>query len=114
MTAELVAFLNARLDEREELAQAEADMAAEFFPPEQATLEYGWYRHTKRRTSGGSGTSFAPGAPSPTEVLADIAAKRAIVNRCTMAVGFDLAAAVLKDLTTPYAEHRDYQPEWRP
>lgn len=53
----------------------------------------------------------------PARVLADVEAKRRIVERCS-AVGAmmpseHLAQGVLHLLAQPYADHADFLPEWR-
>jgi hypothetical protein len=91
MTADLVAFLNARLDETQAKAE-ESDS---------------WY--------------WAP------IVLADIAAKRRIVKAVDQAMfmhitqpsevtsaGLGALTLVALCLALPYADHEDYQPEWKP
>lgn len=60
----------------------------------------------------------------PARVLAELEAKRAIVAQCAPlldeapcdvdAAGADLADDVLRLLALPYAEHSDYQQEWKP
>lgn len=64
----------------------------------------------------------------PTRVLADVAAKRRIVDECAywcektesgvdypaLADRFEVAMGVLRLLALPYADHPDYDEEWRP
>jgi len=54
----------------------------------------------------------------PARVLAECEAKRRIVADLAPFLGETplgyLAAQVLEDLAAPYADHPDYQPEWRP
>jgi hypothetical protein len=51
----------------------------------------------------------------PARVLADIAAKRAIVEVCTveLRMGCSTAWSVLLRLAAPYTEHPDFDPAWR-
>lgn len=111
---ELIAFLNARLDEDE---QAAADAAA--------ILGDGdwWRRHTFVAYSEPNGTpeqvSHHIARHDPARVLADVAAKRAIVAACAYNLeyeeyGYTLAERVLRALALPYADHEDYKPHWRP
>lgn len=101
---ELIAFLNERLAEDERLAIAARDEP-----------ETGWWwsedaesapeRHIARH--------------DPARVLADVAAKRAIVAACAYNLeyeeyGHTLAERVLRALALPYADHEDYKPHWRP
>jgi hypothetical protein len=54
----------------------------------------------------------------PARVLADVAAKRAILNAAVMLLVDDAedeeAAEIVKNLALPYADHPDYQESWRP
>ena len=68
----------------------------------------------------GSGFPFANAqhiaAHDPARVLADIAAKRAIVAHYVYMLGDDLAEylePLLHMLAAPYATHPDFKPEWR-
>ena len=51
----------------------------------------------------------------PARVLADIAAKRAIVEVCTveLRMGCSTAWSVLLRLAAPHTEHPDFDPAWR-
>lgn len=64
---------------------------------------------------------------SPSRVLADVAAKRAIVQECDKYItayqeatgphpghGGPLGWRMLKTLAAVYSDHQDYLPEWRP
>lgn len=76
--SDLVEWLTKILDEDEKPAREEKELADEVYDRPAFTVDYQWARMTKH-TSGGWGSSFAPGAPSPDAVLADIAAKRAVI-----------------------------------
>jgi Family of unknown function (DUF6221) len=114
---DLLAFLRERLDEDEQVAQAALDIDARVFAPPEFTVTYQWARMT-RHQSGGRGTGFEPGAPSPARVLADVAAHRAIVDwidgeladDATQQMPWDLAC----HLAAVHADHPDFREEWRP
>lgn len=91
---ELIAFLRARLAEDEKAAHAWLP----FGNPDAADRE-----HIARH--------------DPARVLADVAAKRAIVRACAHNLefeeyGYTLAERTLRALAQPYSEHEDYKPHW--
>lgn len=81
-------FLTARYDEREAAARASETKVWASTVAEQAHIALN----------------------DPAYVLADIAAKRAIVELHGTSVGMD---AVLDLLAQPFAEHADFDPAWR-
>ncbi|MEV6105728.1 DUF6221 family protein [Streptomyces sp. NPDC051940] len=100
MTDDLIAWLRARLDEEEHIAQAT-----------QAERD-GWY--------GREAAEYLPRADvahitrhSPTQVLAEVETKRAIVDYIMRECDGKLSH-VLRLLALPYAWHNDYRPEWLP
>ncbi|OPC84203.1 hypothetical protein B4N89_27665 [Embleya scabrispora] len=123
MTGDLMVFLTARLDERERWARAaipgpwHADGGSVYttHPTDEVT---GY--------CGGNADHIA--AHDPARVLRDVAAQRAIIGwhfvqydvptdgtwvqvcRC----GYDAPCATLRHLAAVYADHPDYQGEWRP
>lgn len=79
---DLAAWLTNVWDEQEAAAKAEVDMVAYVYDrPEDVGVQvsYEWVRFTKH-PRGGTGSLFAYGAPSPTQVLARIAADRKILD----------------------------------
>jgi len=111
----IVEFLTARLDEAERPARLEKQLADDFFGDAEFTVEYQWARMTKH-TNGSYGSSFSKGAPSPEFILADIAAKRAIVEVTErwMAAGYPTLDVQLRILASVYSDHPDYRQEWKP
>lgn len=122
----LTDFLLARIGEREALALSAQAEVAVFLNDPQCSVEWWWAVHTKY-PSGGSGTSFIRSAlpDAPADVLAECAAKRAIVTQWVDAAGapdWDRDAGwraagledALKELAAVYADHPDYREEWRP
>jgi hypothetical protein len=115
--SDLVAFLTARLDE----------------------IESGWKAHRRREREGDLETLFHFGRPLAEELLADIAAKRRIVELHTdtenhahgcpgrgalddewhvIEAGQPLTLVypcpTLRLLASVYADHSDYREEWKP
>jgi len=74
----LTEFLEARIGEVEAPAKAEVKLVAKVYDGSGFTIAYQWSRLTEQ-VSGGWGSSFAPGAPTPQQVLAECEAKRRIV-----------------------------------
>lgn len=107
---DLIAFLRARLDEDEQGAQQELALLREFPYPDDFQVEYQWVRMA-RHPHGGVSTSHAPGAPTPTRVLAEVKAKRRILDGFQWEGQEARAIALLAEV---YADHPDYRPEWRP
>jgi uncharacterized protein DUF6221 len=114
-TAELVAWLNAQLDDDERVARAAT-------PGPWQWVELGGRVKLALVADGRPWQMVLPSATpdvypqvadaahiarhDPTRVLADIAAKRAILPY--------LADRVLRHLATAYADRPGYQPEWAP
>ncbi|MGW4123940.1 hypothetical protein [Nocardia sp. NPDC004711] len=98
----IAAFIEARLTEREAAAHEALDLE-KFFPPGEFDLEYQWVRFVRRRVRsvrrpGGDramSSNFAPGAPSPREVLCECAAWRTSVDSSARRI------AQVGDITTP-------------
>ena len=104
---ELIAFLNARLDEDEQAATM--DPAQALWQQDITDRPDEFYRETYDHIA----------RHDPARVLADVAAKRAIVAACAYNLeyeeyGHTLAERVLRALALPYADHEDYKPHWRP
>lgn len=129
--SDLIEWLTQIWDEQEKSASEEVELTQHVYDRSEFTVEYQWARMTKH-ASGGYGSSFAPGAPSPTEVLAKIAADReilALYQKAWSGLTFDdpqpegaewllghrwgLAEAV-RLLALPYADRDGYDEEWRP
>lgn len=121
-------YLLARYAEEEREARESVTVETRFADAG-CEITYGWARHTKH-PSGGQGVGFMPGAPSPQHVLADIAAKRAIVGMhepyrwivglgCRVCIASDLTpfpdypCPTLLALLQPYAGRPDFDPSWR-
>ena len=132
--SDLVAFLRARLDEDERVAlaaaeesrtwtrQSHCDYSVPNLPIDDHTLWFG------DRIVGEVGFGDGEMRPAeaehiarhdPARVLAEVDAKRRIVDRCEHYqtyedYGWALADEVLSLLALPYADHPDYREEWRP
>lgn len=125
--ADIAAWLTAIWDEQETAAREEVEMVAEYFPADRG---YSWkYRWSRQIWHGGlaSNLSTMPGAPSPTEVLARIAADRQIL---AMYIAYrdapermvDVRAdswwraldEVVRLLALPHAARPGYNENWRP
>lgn len=101
---ELVNFLRARLDADERVARAAS--------AESWADEYGEFRSR-------GGDNFAHVLRhDPARVLAEVEAKRRIVDLCDTETpetgGLPLAIRTLRLLALPYADHPDYDEAWRP
>lgn len=134
--SDLMAFLNARLDEDEMAAKA----CAEVYPSPWEISDRGWVAKVRADEPNFWVVAELEQHPSvdgwlgdrldhiarhdPNRVLADIAAKRRIVeeyeavreanadsdiDRCLVSS----LSACLRSLATVYADHPDYQPEWK-
>ena len=128
----IAAFLLARYDEAEQRARATAYSQA-------SSVEDSWSVRQKDRRDEMSWAVYSQGkyvkasdlyeadarhiaAHDPVSVLADIAAKRDVVSLCLQilddtAIGLKteaFAVATLKLLARPFAQHPDYQEDWRP
>jgi hypothetical protein len=109
----LVAFLKARLDEDARIAQQ---------------ADWGTRQHSEAFVTSVSSPGIAPlFGLSPSRALAEIEAKRRIIEQFTMihlptewtdagpAVGAYVKMQwVLKYLALPYADHPEYREEWKP
>ncbi len=141
MTADLMAFLRARLDEDERIAQAvlgapwvrREDVAGVHADDATADRPKGSAVADCRRVPGGyeHGVALAEHIVrhQPSRVLADVAARRAILNlyeepeasaalpdsanRFTSSIQRHVMGEVLPHLALPYASHPDYREEWR-
>ena len=128
----LTDFLLARIAEDEASAREAAEIDQEVFGSKDGcVIDYLWARMVTY-PSGGRGHTFAPGAPTPAQVLAECEAKRRIVEHCTEQAAkcpeddwpadgdmswaplADNARHLLRLMTLPYADHPDYREEWRP
>jgi len=131
----IVEFLEARIAEDEAVAKAEVDLISATYGkvPGEFEIHYGWARHTEHVENGAQGASFAPGAPEPARVLREVAAKRAIIEAADEASDLDMSVdndrrvgcrdmteepylgdVILRALAAPYADHPDFNEEWRP
>lgn len=97
--SELVEFLKARLDEAEKLAVLAKD--------EWCMVDF------NGQDNGEFGFSVAP-----TRILADVAAKWAIIDICATGFGdyyFDgISWEIIRHLASAYSDHPDFQDAWRP
>ncbi|MGV9666951.1 DUF6221 family protein [Nocardia niigatensis] len=122
--------MEARLAEREAAAN-EAIELEKYFAPSEFDLEYQWVRFVHRRVRsvrrpGGDralSSSFAPGAPSPREVLRQCAALRTMLAAYRAAdhdtdYGADptewaaLRDKVIIPMAAIWSTHQGYQQEW--
>lgn len=123
---EVVAFVEAALAEQEGHARFALDLQAREPDPESWTYRYEWVRHSRFLPSGGDGSMFLPGAPSPDQVLREVAAKRRLLlmagawhrdnptggpRDCAIGVAI---AMVLADLASMYSTRPGYRSEWAP
>lgn len=76
---DLATWLRAQLDDDERVAQAEVDLLRDYPYPADFRVEYQWVRMA-RHPHGGTSTTFAPGAPTPARVLAEVDAKRKLID----------------------------------
>lgn len=142
MTADLTAFLRACIDDDERLALAVENSvgthrAGEMYDDGSGTAtndafpSYPWGAEAPE-------LSFMAGPGHPARVLADVQAKRAILDEhkpwrgeqegtgvyCSTCVGYPIDShgqigvawpcRTVRLLMLPLADHVDYQPEWRP
>jgi len=130
-TVDLADWLIQIWDEEEEAARFALDLTERAYPADEFDIEWRWARLSSHKTSGGGGSSFEPGAPSPASVLARIAADRKILARyeraCARADDPNESALVRNDwgviastyetvlceLASPYADHPGFREEWR-
>lgn len=111
-------YLLARYAEEERDAR-EAVTVEAVFRDRDCQISYAWQRVTKN-PGGGMGFGVMPGAPSPHFVLADIAAKRAIVKLhpemlecCQGCAAETFPCRTLLALLQPYADRPDFDARWR-
>jgi hypothetical protein len=120
---DLIAFLCARLDEDEALAQAVIqavgpERSGEPFTDGSGIAEvdsypsYPYGQHAEE-------LAFMAGPGHPARVLAEAEAKRRMVDECVSTLGdnddgYWPAKQTLRLLALPYADHPDYREEWRP
>lgn len=136
MTHDLAAFLRARLDDDEQAAHKAAALCG--CHPESPSWTFGdestdgrilvvndphpdVRRKLSRRWNGSYGGLFTAEhivRHDPTRILAEVKAKRRIIDRYenydTDAPELDVPRSVLEALALPYADHPDYQELWRP
>lgn len=122
---DLIAFLNARLDEREAKALDAVQESPTWGYDYQGLVEGGdnvWSGLTEFSRHGDQLGEFIA-ANDPAFVLADVAAKRQIINLAYSKCGADSAYAdgwddaalwAAKALALPDAGHPDYREEWKP
>lgn len=116
MSADLLAFLRARLDEDEQIARA-----ATPGPWKKAWGEVRLGEETWTRLDNQSKRDTAADAEhivrfDPACVLVEVEAKRALLDDLDHGGG-DMAEArwlVIRHLASVYAHHLDYREEWRP
>lgn len=102
-------FLLARISEREAWARAADDLDREFPRGDGQPYDYQWVRLSPLSST------FAQGAPSPGDVLAECVAKRRIVERPgwvtdpAYKLGIEYA---IRALASVYVDHPDYRAEW--
>ena len=136
MTDDLVAFLRARLDEDEQAARAASPgpwrvdsetYAEKISDAKDADVVAGGRWGGEASVFESTEDALHIARHDPTRVLAEVDAKRRIIDQFTMielpdqsngdtaAVGaYAKMAAVLRLLTLPHAAHNDYRPEWAP
>ena len=111
--SDVVAFLNARLDEDESDAQF-AIQLQDHYPDDEFDVDYKWAMmttdHGPRPTKG---ATYVDGAPSPQRVLREVEAKRTILNLFdTYRPTSQPLQDVLLELAAVYSNHPDYRQEW--
>jgi hypothetical protein len=110
VTADLVAFLNARLDEDEQIAQATCcpDWTDEGWKvlDSNAALDEGLVAQTVQFQTDADHIARW----DPARVLADVQAKRQILEHEDM-WGED--STILQFLAQPFADHPDFDPSWK-
>lgn len=105
----LVEFLKARLDEDEADAGLSLRFVEEVLKPYES--------RDRRRTRNPASSATLEMEARAKRILAEAAAKRAIVERCVYCMehedyGHWLAAEALRLLAQPYRDHPDYRQEW--
>lgn len=135
MTADLIAFLRARLDEDEAVARGTTvpldwhqgpgdddpewvgDEMVLMWPPEFHTpCEQD--KHWRGLTAEPAGLAAHIARHDPARVLREVDAKRRIVTEAAEyqagIYGYPEMKTVLRLLALPFADHPDYRQEWRP
>jgi hypothetical protein len=117
--SEIVEFLEARIDEDEVLASAALAHEQLYADDGGFDISYQWARMTVHQESGGHGSAFAPGCPSPARVLRECTAKREILKDWELYkdeefpdFGGGYASAMddtIQSLAAAYADHPDYR-----
>ncbi len=117
----LVEFLRARLDEDEAAARA--------VEPLGHSVDMGGRRNDDRFAHGRMGFASEDGMPrtlpdggasahfarhDPARVLAEVEAKRRILEWAPIDLGEGHSTHIFRLLALPYADHPDYREEWRP
>lgn len=131
MTADLTAFLRACIDDDERLALAVENSvgthrAGEMYDDGSGTATYDAFPSYPWGAEAPE-LPFMAGPGHPARVLADVQAKRAIIEHCTRTIanaswdppGIDpytvpAIAHVLRLLASAYSDHPDYSPGWKP
>jgi hypothetical protein len=136
--ADLVGFLRARIDADEAAARAATEdpgMSAEWYEQTSGCLDIGLPNHGGQDWTdyvwpqGDSRVTRYIARWDPARVLAEVAAKRAIVDLCAQWLSYgpikdweldrvdaalvDAAPDLLRQLVQPYADHPDFDPTWR-
>lgn len=120
---ELVAWLRQQLDDDERMARAAADNGAEWRYSDSGIYPSNKSRHPGALVVGGYGyLDEAYGEHiarhDPARVLADVDAKRRILDQCADVWAHDRVEAfaedVLRLLALAYADRPGYRGEWRP
>lgn len=116
----LVRFLRARLDEDEQAAHAAFSGQAD---PENGwgAERSEWYRHTTITPHVGMIHEAVQADHvvrwNPARVLREVEAKRQLIEMCAESLGSyeesGFATQTLMRLALPYADHPDYNPDWR-
>lgn len=128
----LVEFLRARLDERETVAQRALTAVRRWPKSQPPPWEVARLLHSQLPRSAGHLEAWE-GRETPADVLAEVEAKRRIVNECEdaqrnaavptpeqlatqehWAVIARTYEYVLRQLALPHAEHPEYREEWAP
>jgi hypothetical protein len=129
---DLAAWLTEIWDEAEKAARFTVELTEHSYPADEFQIHWGWSRLTTHRTNGSGGASLALGAPSPSEVIARIAADRQILALHSYAVDPNqwVDCAVCGEvghetegineclhrrlLASAYADRPGYQEAWKP
>jgi len=119
---ELIAFLGVRYDEDEAAAKAAHHEGQRWLTEEEGV--YRWPDDELVHSADRKADARHIAMHAPAAVLRDVAAKRAIVERCERAINDQgiamedgqeaLAECVLVQLGTEFSEHPEYKQEWAP